>query len=74
MVKFLLELFVLYLVYKLIVDIILPIAQVTKKTKRMMDEMNQQQTNTTAKNSQQQTSSTTTKKHDDEYIDYEEVK
>jgi hypothetical protein len=73
MFKFLLELFVLYLVYKLIVDIILPIASVTRKTKKMMDEMNQQQqpfqNNTTSNSSASKKSS-----HDDEYIDYEEVK
>ncbi|MFM2048228.1 MAG: hypothetical protein RI955_776 [Bacteroidota bacterium] len=73
MLKFLLELFVLYLVYKLIVDIILPIASATRKTKKMMDEMNQQQQpfqNNTTSNS----SATKKSSHNDEYIDYEEVK
>ena len=77
-VRILLELFALYLLYKLIFDFIIPLAKTTKQVKKqfgemsskMQEKMNQQQTqynNTTANSSK-----TSTNKED--YIDFEEVK
>ncbi len=73
-----LELFVLYLLYKLIFDFIIPVTKTTKQVRKqfgemsaqMQEKMNQQQnnyTNTTAK------PETNSGKNDD-YIEFEEVK
>ena len=67
------ELFVLYLLYKLIFDFIIPVYQTTKSFKEKMGDMQQkmdehakkQQVSSTAKDTE------TKVKHD--YIDYEEV-
>ena len=76
--RVLFELFVLYLLYKLIFDFIIPVYQTTKSVKQKMGEM-QQKMNEQAK--QQQTNqarstaketSAKTDKHD--YIEFEEVK
>ena len=73
------ELFLLYILYKLIFDFIIPIYQTTRKVKKQFGEMHnkmQEQMNTF--NQQQNTSSRTTpageqaKKED--YIDFEEIK
>ncbi len=68
------ELLLIYLAYKIIFELIIPAATITKRAKQMMDDVNQQQ----QKYSQQQntTTSNSSKKtnHEDEYIDYEEVK
>ena len=75
MLKFIGEIFVLYLLYKVIVDIIIPIASVSKKAKNMMDEMYRKEQSTqqanTANNS---TTNNSSSKIEGEYIDYEEVK
>ena len=76
------ELFALYLLYKLIFDFIIPVARTTKQVKNQFNEMSarmqqmnaQQQRQSTA---QQQTSSSTqatTGKSSDDYIEFEEVK
>lgn len=74
------ELFALYILYKLIFDFIIPLAQTTKQVKKqfndmsaqMQEKMNQQQYNA---NSRQTTSSTTVNKgKNDDYIEFEEVK
>jgi phospholipase/lecithinase/hemolysin len=74
------ELFLLYILYKLIVDFIIPIYRSTKKVKKqfgemqnkMQDQMNtfnaQQQSASAAKNAPQQPATK------EDYIDYEEVK
>lgn len=73
------ELFLLYILYKLIFDFIIPIYNTTKKVKKQFGEMhnkmqdqmntfNQQQNASAAKN----TAPPQTTKED--YIDYEEVK
>ena len=73
--KFSGELLLIYLVYKIIFELILPAAQITRKAKQMMNDVNQQP----QMHNQQNTSTSSTKSseksnHDDEYIDYEEVK
>jgi hypothetical protein len=77
MLKALFELFVLYLLYKLIFDFIIPLSQTTKQVKQKMNEMQRnmnehmkQQTNSFDSTPPKNTS---TKKSGD-YIDYEEVK
>ena len=74
------ELFMLYLLYKLIFDFIIPIANTTKKVKKQFVDMNaqmeekmrqQRQESTQFKASQK--SAPSSSKQDD-YIDYEEVK
>ena len=77
MLKTLFELFVLYIVYKLIFDFIIPIAQTTKQVKQKVGEMQRNMN----KHMQQQDSQFTAAPKDasakpkkDDYIDYEEVK
>jgi type II secretory pathway component PulM len=77
MLKILFELFVLYLLYKLIFEFIIPLSQTTKQVKQKMNEMHhtmnekmKQQNNsfnTAEKNNN-------TKKTSSDYIDYEEIK
>jgi len=74
------EVFLLYLLYKLIFDFIIPIYQTSKKVKKQFGEMHskmQEQMNQYNRQSSQQTqtaASTTTEKKREEYIDYEEIK
>jgi hypothetical protein len=76
--KILFELFVLYLLYKLVFDFIIPIYQATKKVKQKVNEMNR---NVNEQMNQQQHSQYTAapkeaspKKKSDDYIEFEEVK
>lgn len=76
--RILFELFVLYLIYKLIFDFIIPVYQTTKTVKQKMGEM-QQKMNEQAK--QQQASQfkaaekeTSPKADKQDYIEFEEVK
>ena len=73
------ELFLLYILYKLIFDFIIPIYNTTKKVKKQFGEMhnkmqdqmntfNKQQNSSTAKNTTQEQATK------EDYIDYEEVK
>lgn len=76
------EIILLYFLYKLIFDFIIPIYQTSKKVKKqfgemhskMQDQMNtfNQQQNSAGINRDKPTSQEPTKKED--YIDYEEVK
>lgn len=73
------EIFLIYILYKLIFEFIIPIYQTTKKVKRQFGEMHnkmQEQMNTF--NKQQSPGTSTDKKEpvksNEEYIDYEEVK
>ena len=74
------EVFLLYLLYKLIFDFIIPIYQTSKKVKKQFGEMHskmQEQMNQYNRQSSQQTQTsapTTTEKKREEYIDYEEIK
>jgi hypothetical protein len=74
------ELFLLYILYKLIFDFIIPIYVASKKVKNqfgeMQSKMQEQMNQYNRQNSQQPQSPTApkTEKKKEEYIDYEEVK
>ncbi|MEP6595269.1 MAG: hypothetical protein ABJA71_04950 [Ginsengibacter sp.] len=74
------EVFLLYLLYKLIFDFIIPIYQTSKKVKRQFGEMHskmQEQMNQYNGQSSQQTKTAASAKPEnkkEEYIDYEEIK
>ena len=78
MLKILFELFVLYLLYKLVFDFIIPIYQTTRQVKQKMgemqskmnDHMKQQQTNQYTSVSKE----ASPKPAKDDYIEFEEVK
>jgi Sec-independent protein translocase protein TatA len=78
MLKVLLELFVLYMLYKLIFDFIIPIYQTTKQVKKKVNEM--QNNMNEQVNRQQQNQFTAAAKEaapkpkGDDYIEFEEVK
>ncbi|MCX6313247.1 MAG: hypothetical protein D4R55_01825 [Chitinophagaceae bacterium] len=70
------ELFVLYLLYKLIFDFIIPVYQTTKQVKQKVGEM-QQKMNEQMKQQQSFTTApkeTPQKPTREDYIEYEEVK
>jgi predicted Holliday junction resolvase-like endonuclease len=79
MLRALLELFVLYLLYKVIFDFIIPIYKTTKQVKHKVNEM-QHTMNEQAKRQRQQSQYTAAanqpspKPKSDDYIDFEEVK
>jgi hypothetical protein len=77
MFKFIFELLVFYLLYKLIFEFIIPIYNASKQMSKKMGEFQQQmnQENKTAKTSPKDIE-TTPKANvsDDDYIDYEEIK
>ena len=77
MMKALFELFVLYLLYKLIFDFIIPVYQTTKQVKQKVNEM-QHTMNEQAKQQRNQYTSATNqaapKAKSDDYIEFEEVK
>ena len=74
------ELFLVYIIYKLVFDFIIPIFVTTKKVKKQFGEMHskmQEQMNKYNEQSAQQNRnpvSTTPEKKKEDYIDYEEVK
>ena len=72
------ELFLLYLLYKLIFDFIIPIYHTTKKVKQQFGEMHQKMEDQMKQNGQQQQGGPAPKSHEtvskDDYIEYEEVK
>ncbi len=70
------ELFLLYLLYKLIFDFIIPVYQTTKQVKQKMGEM-QQQMNRQQQQNQQFTATpkeTASTSKNEDYIEFEEVK
>lgn len=77
MLKALFELFVLYLVYKLIFDFIIPVYSATKQASQKMSEM-QSKMNDHFNRQQQQAGAGTTEKPSkparEDYIEFEEVK
>lgn len=75
MIKLVLELFVLYIIYKFVFELILPVYKTTKHIKKKMNDMNDQMETHQRKN-QNFSSSTPEKKSDSghDYIDYEEIK
>ena len=70
------ELFIIYIVYKLVFNFIIPVYVASKQMNKKMDEFKQQM----QQNQQQQQSSTTARPQtsksgsEDDYIDYEEIK
>jgi hypothetical protein len=77
MLKVLFELFMLYLLYKLVFDFIIPIYQTTKQVKQKVGEMQRNMNEQMQKQNNQfaDTPKTNAPKVDkDDYIDYEEVK
>ena len=68
--------FIIYIVYKLVFELIVPVSKATTQFKSKMqdvhkmqqDYMRQQQQNTSAKPSPK------TSSHDEDYIDFEEIK
>ncbi len=81
MLKVLFQIFVLYLLYKLIFDFIIPVYKSTKQVKKKVNEM-QQNMNEHIRQQQQAQQRTTTpkqpeaapKKKGSDYIDFEDVK
>ncbi len=77
MLKVLFELFVMYLLYKLVFDFIIPIYQTTKQVKQKVGEMHRNMNEQVQKQNDQFTTTPKTaapKADKDDYIDYEEVK
>lgn len=74
------ELFMLYLLYKLVFDFIIPVVRTTKQVKKQFGDMNAQMQEKMNQQQQQPTNFTTSKKQaattskNDDYIDFEEVK
>lgn len=73
------ELFLLYILYKLVFDFIIPIYTTARKVKKQFGEMhNKMQDQMNAFNSQQNTSASNSAPQQplqkEDYIDYEEVK
>jgi hypothetical protein len=74
------ELFILYLLYKLVFDFIIPVANTTKKVKKQFGDMSAQMEEKMKQQRQQAAQFTAKQKtpppssNQDDYIDYEEVK
>ena len=78
MLKILFELFVLYLVYKLVFDFIIPVYQSTKQVKQKMGEMqsrmNEHMKEQQANNPSSASKESSPKPAREDYIEFEEVK
>lgn len=74
MIKLLLELFVIYLLYKLIFDFILPVYHVSKQMNRKMNEFQQQMKEKETTPPPPSSHGTGKSDKDNDYIEYEEVK
>ena len=81
MFKIIEELLLLYFLYKLIFDLIIPAAQTTKQVKKQFTDMQSKMQEQAEKFNQQQSkqyttsaSSPTLKPDSDDYIEFEEVK
>jgi hypothetical protein len=76
--KILFELFVLYLVYKLVFDFIIPVYQSTKQVKQKMGEMqnrmNEHMRQQQANNHNPAPKESSPKPSKEDYIEFEEVK
>ena len=77
--KLLFELFVIYILYKFIFDLVIPVYKATQQVKQKMNSMQQQAQqheppqNDPYQNGRKQ-QATAFKPADDDYIDYEEIK
>ncbi len=78
MAKFIFTIFILYLIYKLIFDFILPVYKTTRRVKQKMNQMQQQQQDFMRQQEQGNAQPPHTHIHSEkdkgDYIDYEEVK
>lgn len=82
MIKIAIQLFCLYLLYKLIFDLIIPVVKTTKQVKqqvgemsaRMQEQMDRQQAPHYQDNFTSKPSSGEKKTGTDDYIEYEEIK
>ena len=77
MFKLLVELFLFYLLYKFIFELVIPIFRTTREVKKKMNEF-QQNLNRTAENNHTSNESaakpTASKPPKEDYIDFEEIK
>lgn len=78
LLRLIFDLFLMYMLYKLVFDFIIPIFTTTKQVKQKMNEMQQKMNehqNNFQKNNSQPFSKTEEKKVDrEDYIEYEEIK
>ena len=75
MIRFLIELFVFYIIYKFVFELMLPVYNTTKQIKKKMNEMNDQfDKNLKKNNNTTNTDSNPKKDINHDYIDYEEIK
>jgi len=77
MFKLLIELFLFYLLYKFIFELVIPIYKTTRQVKRKMNEFQQnmnKQTETNRTSSENTIKPTASKPKSDDYIDFEEIK
>lgn len=72
LIRIVIELFVLYLLYKLVFDLILPLARTTKQVKKQFHEMNSRMQENPPQSAPPPRGSQAASKGD--YIDFEEVK
>ncbi len=71
------EIFLIYILYKVIFDFIIPIYQATKKVKKQFGEMQSgmdEQLNKFKQQNSAPTTTTSTAAKKEDYIDYEEIK
>ena len=68
------ELFLIYILYKLIFDFIIPIYQTTKKVKKQFGEMHSKMQDQYKRQSTAAPKPPAEPKRNEEYIDYEEIK
>jgi len=74
------ELFVIYILYKLIFEFIIPVYKTTKQVKQKMDDMHQRMQQTQDQqasgpyDNRHQSTTAPKRAPSDDYIDYEEVK
>jgi hypothetical protein len=77
MFKLLIELFLFYLLYKFIFELVIPIFKTTRQVQKKMNEFQQNMNKQTEKNrtsSENTTKPTVSKPKNDDYIDFEEIK
>jgi Sec-independent protein translocase protein TatA len=80
MFKLILELFLFYILFRFIFDLVIPVYRTTKQVKKHMSHMQEEMEKHHRDQSQQQSTSKrssfsgNSKPSPDEYIDYEEVK
>jgi len=77
MFKLLVELFLFYLLYKFIFELVIPIFKTTRQVQKKMNEFQQnmnKQAETNRTSSENITKPTASKPKSDDYIDFEEIK